>query len=400
MQTTNWKKLHILGVAGALSWMGSSMTTFTVILRDKDAVGPLGVSFILLSMMLPTIVLAPVAGLVADKFSTRTLIPPLLVVMGLSNLTLAFSPPHWWTYVALGLTASCGVAVGASFNAALPTIATKDDVPRAMGIQQTYSSFGNLFAPALAGILVAASGYFWPFVIDAISFFVLAAAVLLLGINRLGVVHETGEKLRALDGAREVMGDTLMRSLVILVGALVLTLGVINVGEVFLVTDVLGASAFEYGLVGSAFAIGSVLGGVSASAIKLPDAKQPGMVVLAIATMVLAIFGLALSWHWIVALIMSFVAGIGNSLLNAYAVGIIIRRSNEDTRGRVMASIGAIITTASVSASGAGGILIGIFGVRAVLVVGAVLSALTVVIFAPAVLRASGTTQSESEQVS
>jgi MFS family permease len=118
------------------------------------------------------------------------------------------------------------------------------------------------------------------------------------------------------------------------------------------------------------------------------------MVVLAIATLVLAIFGLALSWHWLVAVAMSFVAGVGNSLLNAYAVGIIIRRSNEDTRGRVMAAIGAIITTASVSASGAGGILIGIFGVRSVLVVGAVLSALTVVIFAPAVLRASrGATQ-------
>ena len=66
---------------------------------------------------------------------------------------------------------------------ALPTIATKDDVPRAMGIQQTYSSFGNLFAPALAGILVAASGYFWPFVIDAISFFVLATTILLLIVH-------------------------------------------------------------------------------------------------------------------------------------------------------------------------------------------------------------------------
>ncbi len=391
---TNWRKLHILGVAGAISWAGSSLTTFAIILRDKDQIGPIGVSLVLLSMMVPNILAAPLGGLLADKFSTRQLMPPMLMAMGLINLTLAFGWPHWWTYVALALTATCGVAVGASFNAALPTVAAPDDVPRAMGIQQTYASFGTLFAPALGGILVSTTGYFWPFVIDAISFFVLAVAVLLLGINRPGVVHETGEKLRALDGAREVMGDSLMRSLVILVGALVLTLGVVNVGEVFLVTDVLGATAFEYGLVGSAFAVGSVLGGVSASAIKLPDAKQPGMVVLAIATLVLAIFGLALSWHWLVAVAMSFIAGVGNSLLNAYAVGIIIRRSNEDTRGRVMAAIGAIITTASVSASGAGGILIGIFGVRSVLVVGAVLSALTVVIFAPAVLRASrGATQ-------
>ncbi len=378
----------MLGVAGALSWMGSSMTTFTVILRDKDAVGPIGVSFILLSMMIPTIVLAPVAGLLADKFSTRQLIPPLLVFMGLSNLTLAFNPPHWWTYVALALTASCGVAVGASFNAALPTIAAKDDVPRAMGIQQTYSSFGNLFAPALAGILVAASGYFWPFIIDAISFFILATTILLLKINRPGVVHEEGEKLKAMDGVREVFGDDLMRSLVILFAVLILALGVINVGEVFLITDELGGDAFIYGLAGSLFAIGSVTGGATASLIKVPVARQPSIVIGAIGALVLTVIGLSQAWHWGVALALSFVAGLGNSMLNAYGVGIIIRRSKTETRGRVMAAVSAIVTFSSVSASGAGGLLIGIFGVREVLLVGGVISAAVLIVFGPAVLRA------------
>ncbi|MEY4449689.1 MAG: hypothetical protein RLZZ304_64, partial [Actinomycetota bacterium] len=46
---TNWRKLHILGVAGAISWAGSSLTTFAVILRDKDEIGPIGVSLVLLS---------------------------------------------------------------------------------------------------------------------------------------------------------------------------------------------------------------------------------------------------------------------------------------------------------------------------------------------------------------
>jgi MFS family permease len=378
----------MLGVAGALSWMGSSMTTFTVILRDKDAVGPIGVSFILLSMMIPTIVFAPVAGLVADKFSTRQLIPPLLVFMGLSNLTLAFNPPQWWTYVALAVTASCGVAVGASFNAALPTIAAKDDVPRAMGIQQTYSSFGNLFAPALAGILVAASGYFWPFIIDAITFFILATTILLLKINRPGVVHEEGEKLKAMDGVREVFGDDLMRSLVILLAVLILALGVINVGEVFLITDELGGDAFIYGLAGSLFAIGSVTGGATASLIKVPIARQPSIVVGAIGALVLTVIGLSQAPHWGVALALSFVAGVGNSMLNAYGIGIIIRRSKSETRGRVMAAVSATVTFSSVSASGMAGLLIGIFGVREVLLVGGVISAVVLIVLGPAVLRA------------
>ena len=48
---------------------------------------------------------------------------------------------------------------------------------------QTYASFGTLFAPALGGILVSTTGYVWPFVIDGISFVILGAALLLLGIN-------------------------------------------------------------------------------------------------------------------------------------------------------------------------------------------------------------------------
>ncbi|MEY4742231.1 MAG: hypothetical protein RL672_981 [Actinomycetota bacterium] len=396
---TNWKKLHLLGIAGAISWAGSSLTTFAVVLRDKDSIGPMGVAAILLAMMIPNIVFAPLGGLLADKFSTRALQPPLLAIMGLASASLALGLPHWYTYVALAVTASCGVAVGASFNAALPTVASADDLPRASGLMQTYASFGTLFAPALGGILVSTTGYVWPFVIDGISFLVLGAALVLLGINRPGVAHVDGEKLKAMDGLREIWNDQLIRSILVLVTVLVLTLGVINVGEVFLVTDVLKASPFIYGLVGTAFAVGAVLGGVGASALKVSEDKHPQIVVASMAVLVLAIAGLAISWHWWVALVMSFVAGIGNSVLNAYGVGIMMRRSRDETRGRVMAAFGAVATSASVAASGAGGILIGIFGVRIVLEVGAVLSALTVVVFGPAVLRAGKRDAAALEQV-
>lgn len=385
---TNWKKLHLVGLAGAISWAGSSMTTFAVVLRDKDLVGPMGVAALLLAMMIPNIVFAPLGGLLADRFSTRTLQPPLLAIMGISSASLALGLPHWWTYVALALTASCGVAVGASFNAALPTITSQDDLPRASGLMQTYSSFGTLFAPALGGILVSTTGYVWPFLIDGASFVILGVALLALGINRAGVAHKAGEKLKAMDGLREIWNDALIRSILILVAVLILALGVINVGEVFLITDVLKASAFIYGLVGTAFAIGSVLGGVAASALKVAEERHPQIVVVALGILVLALGGLALSWHWAVAIFMSFVAGIGNSMLNAYGVGIIMRRSKDATRGRVMAAFGAVATSSSVAASGAGGILIGIFGVREVLVTGAALSAVIVLALSPAVLRA------------
>jgi Na+/proline symporter len=39
-RVTPWLKIHILGMAAGLSFMGSTLTTFAVVLRDKGVSGP------------------------------------------------------------------------------------------------------------------------------------------------------------------------------------------------------------------------------------------------------------------------------------------------------------------------------------------------------------------------
>ena len=109
---TPWKKLYILSFAGAISWMGSSLTTFAVILRDKDTVGAGGISGYLLVFAIPTILMAPVSGLIADRFSSRTVLMPCLTIMGLSSFSLSMGLPLWWTPIALFITACVGALVG------------------------------------------------------------------------------------------------------------------------------------------------------------------------------------------------------------------------------------------------------------------------------------------------
>jgi len=143
---TPWRKLYILAIAGAFSWLGSSLTTFAVILRDKDTVGAVGISGYLLAFGLPTIFMAPISGLVADKFSSRTVIGPALLVMGLGSLSLAMGLPIWWTPFALLITAIAGTLVGPAFQAAQVSVTAKDDIPRVSGIMQSFASAGQLFA--------------------------------------------------------------------------------------------------------------------------------------------------------------------------------------------------------------------------------------------------------------
>ena len=205
-KTTPFLKIQLVSIAAGLSYMGSSLTTFAVILRDKDAVGPTGVSIILLAMLVPNVLMAPFSGQIADRFESRVVVPAALVAMSASTLSIALVPIFWWAPVALFITATFGTMVGAASSATVGYLSKPEDMTRVTGIQQTYVSMGSLAGPAAGGILVGTTGYFWPFVIDSISFLILAATFIGLGLNRKPQPHEEGQKPRALDGFRFLLG--------------------------------------------------------------------------------------------------------------------------------------------------------------------------------------------------
>lgn len=401
LEKTQWSKLYVLAVFGGLSWLGSALTTFTVILRDKDAIGASGVSILLLAMAVPTIVLSPLAGWLADRYSTRTVVIPLLIVMGFSSGSLALPDlPTWYAPIALAITAACGTPVGPAYQAALATITKPEDLPRVQGLMQTSSSLGTLFAPALGGVLTETTGFFWPFIIDMSTFWLMAIGFFFIGVNRKGQKPEAGEKLSALEGVRFAMGDKLIRAIIILLTVLILALGAINVGEVFLVIDELGASKFIYGIVGMLFAAGSIVGAVATASFKVAAHNHSRMMVIAIGTLVVTVILMSLSTHWWQAMVLSFIAGLGNAGLNAYAIGIVMAKAPEAARGRVMAAVGAIITTGSVLSTAASGALITMFEVRPVLLFGGLIAAVIFVLLSPAVLREGRAHQTAQSQES
>jgi MFS family permease len=387
-QKTPWLRLQLLAVAGGLSWLGSTLTTFTVVLLYKDTYGPIGISVIFLSMAVPTILVAPWAGVLADRFSTRALVPPLMVLMGLSSLTLTFGLPAWWAPIALAITAAAGTPVGASLNVVMAKLATPTDLPRVSGLLQASSSLGSMFGPALAGLLVATTkSYTIPFLIDAFSFWVLAAAMLVLGISRPGVVPEQGEKLKAGEGIRFILHTPLIRSLVILLAVLILCISVIGIGEVFLVMNVLKADAFTYGIVSAAFALGSLIGASATVMLKVEPRRHPGIVVAAISVLSVTAIVISLAWHWAVVAVVWLIAGVANAILNTYGVSMLLTKTPDETRGRVMAALNAVFSISNVVSMLLGGILIGIFTVRPVFMVAGILATVMLLILAPAVIR-------------
>lgn len=386
---TPWRKLYFLSIAGALSWMGSSLTTFAVILRDKDSVGAAGISGYLLVFAIPTILMAPVSGWIADRYSSRVVVAIATGVMGLSSLSLALGLPLWWTPFALFITACCGAILGPAWQAAEVSVTNPDDRPRVNGLMQSTSTAGTLIAPALGGLLVSQFGFTLPFIIDAASFWILGLTFWLIRINRIpNEMSEKGEKGAAVAGLKFVFADGLIRSLVILIAVLLISLSGVNVGSVFLAKDELHASNAIYGLIAAMFAVGSIIGSLVTAAVKIPAKFHALAVVLALVVLVATVMGMSLAWHWGVLFALDFIAGIGNSVLNAYVFGIIMTRTPPEKLGRVSAAIGAIVQAGSVLGLLIAGPAIAFFGVREVLFVAAAVSAVVVLVFSPPVLRA------------
>lgn len=395
-KTTPFLKIQLLSMAAGLSFMGSSLTTFAVILRDKDVVGPTGVSIILLAMLIPNVLMAPFSGQIADRFESRKVIPLALCAMSLSTLSIAFVTLSWWAPIALFTTATFGTMVGAATSATVGYLSRPEDMTRVAGIQQTYVSMGSLAGPAAGGILVGTTGFFWPFVIDSVSFLILAGTFLALGLNRQPQHEADGSKPRALDGFRFLIAEPVLRAIMIILLAVVLSLGVINVGEVFLVVDELGATPIIYGFIGALFAGGSLSGAILLQVLKIPESRQAAGLLLAILLMVLALTGLSQAPSWQFAAVVYFLAGFGNAGVNIFAVGQIQRRAKESVRGRIMAAVQGSVNAGSMASLGFGGILIGIFGVREVFLAGGVMALLALIVFGPQLIRASRVVKEKS----
>lgn len=394
-RTTQWSKLRFLAIAGGISWMGSTLTTFTVILRYKDTFGPAGVSAIMLAMVIPNIIAAPYGGLLADRISARVLLTSLLGVMGLGSLILAFDPGFVVSLLCLALTAFCGTPVGAAFSATIPEYATAEDLPRVNGLMSTGMSVGMMFGPSLAGVLVSGTGsYFWPFLVDAASFWILGGAIFLTGIDRKPQPHIEGEKTGMTEGFKVLWRHPLLRAFTSMVTVLILSISVLNIGEVYLVMNILHANAFIYGMVAATFALGSTIGSVVITAAKLPERRHLPMLLISSLTLAAIMLVLAIAWHWAVVAVVWFFGGLANAANNAYGMSLIMNRTPEAVRGRVMASINGLFSLANVISMGAGGVLLGVFGVREVFFFAGAMCVAVVLGFMPSILRAA---KAESE---
>ena len=383
---THWRKIQAIALARAFSLLGTELTIFTLVFREKE-LGATAVAALFIVGTLPAIVFAPLSGTIADRFSTRQVIPLFSIVGALAIFAQTLNPAEWLVFLLLFIANSCAAVVAPTWGKLIPTLSTKEDLGRAMGTTQTYFAFAGLIGPAVAGFLVSQTGFYWTFFIDATATAFIALVPFLVNVNHKPTALSEGEKTDLAAGLKFVVTNSLLRSLVLMFFFLVLAVSIVNVGDVFLVTEVLGGTALIYGLVGTGFAIGTLAFSAFASSKKLAAITE--LRVVGFGALVLAVCGLAVGLapnYWVVMGLWA-VAGAANATLNTYGVAMMIKVIPYEIQGRVFAAFSALIAVASIGSMSMAGLLIDAFGVREVFMIAGVLSIAVVLALFPGVYK-------------
>lgn len=244
---------------------------------------------------IPSILLSPVGGIVADRINKRNIMVALdfftsALILTLSLLMQVGNPVLLITVTLMLLYGIAG-AYQPSVQASIPALVSPDHVMEANSVINMVNSFSALIGPALGGILYSACGLMPVLYVCIVCFFFSAVMELFIhipfkkqppcGSIWQSVRSDFSESIRFIRSDKPVIGKTLL----VICGVNLFLSAMIVVALPYLITEVLH---FEpslanrlYGFAQGALAAGGLSGGVCAGILakKLSIQKSGDLIV-------------------------------------------------------------------------------------------------------------------------
>lgn len=227
---------------------------------------------------IPSILLSPVGGIVADRVNKRNVMVILdfftAVLILLCSLLLGRVSLVLLITVTLMLLYGIAGAYQPSVQASVPVLVSADHFMEANSVINTISSFAGLVGPVFGGVLYSCYGLKPVLWVCVVCFFVSAVMELFIQIPYVrpdsggGILtdakNDMMESLRFIRREKPVLG----KGLVIICGVNLFLSAMIIVGLPYLVTEVLPFAAGRanqlYGFAQGALAAGGLAGGIGA----------------------------------------------------------------------------------------------------------------------------------------
>ncbi|MDP3952915.1 MFS transporter [Microbacterium sp.] len=251
-------------IGSTLAGLGGQLTIVTVMLHVFElTASTFAVSMVAVAGLIPMILAGLYGGMLADAFDRRKVALIAAVVAFVSTLLLAVLTwgqleTIWWLY-ALSMVNSAASSVGmATRTAIVPRLISRDLLAAASALNGITIGVMVMVGPALAGILVALTGYGWTYTID-----VVLMLAMFLGLWTLPALRPEGNIVRPgleslVDGWRFLKRAANIR-MQYLVDIVAMTFGQPLALFPALGTVILGGGAVTTGVLTAAVAAGTFL---------------------------------------------------------------------------------------------------------------------------------------------
>jgi MFS family permease len=291
---------------------------------------------------IPTFLLAPLAGVLADRWNkhrvllwTQTL--SMIQAAVLTALVLGRVVQVWHIVVLsvfIGMVNAFDIPARQSFL--IEMIENREDLGNAIALNSSMMNGTRLIGPSIAGVLIAALGEGICFLLNAVSYLAVIAALLAMRVKPrqaraqgTSILHELRE------GVSYAYRFAPIRSILLLI-ALVSLMGIpYTVLLPVVAKDVLHGGANTFGFLMAAAGIGAFT-----SAIMLASRKSViglGKIIPAAAALFgSAVAAFAFSRSLLLSLVLLFIAGLGMMAQVASSNTILQTVVDDDKRGRIM----------------------------------------------------------------
>jgi len=323
------------GISGvAYPWVASAVTR-----------SPLLIAAAGFASRLPWLIFTLHAGVITDRFDRRklivamdslrgvlTLIVGAVIVLNRNSLpslneltSITDLTTNWPLYITLVITAFLfGLAEVLRDNSAqtlMPSVVEAENLEKANGRMWSAESLTNSFIGPPLGSFIIAIAIYLPFFVDAGSFFVAVALISTISGNFKSIHEEPREKINfraeIKEGFTWLWGHSFLRPLAIILGCMNGVGTMVGAAYILFAQEILHTSVFVFALLGTAGAVGGIVGGLLAPKISARIGSGASLrLALIMAPLGCLIIGTTKSWQvvWVVTLFETLTAVLWNTI--------------------------------------------------------------------------------------
>ncbi len=269
------KKFKILVVGQLISSIGSGLTAFGLAIYVLARTGSVtATSIFSICAFLPSILLAPVGGVLADHYDRRVMMILGELFSGLGLViclvsVMSANPSIAVICVGVGVSSIFTALMEPAFKATITDLLSEEDFAKAGGMVQIANSAKLIISPAIAGLLLQITTVSTLIIIDILTFFI---TVSIIAAVKKGMVTKRREDANLSFGREMKEGIAAIRGKSGIVAVtVIMTIATFCLGFVQILIKPLilaFAGETELGILSTVIALGMLVGSVGISCMK------------------------------------------------------------------------------------------------------------------------------------